>query len=119
MTSNSESLRDEMTAYRRQLEGKAIEAYAEALRVCVSRLEELDRETSYYPNVEIYETGTPGRWGEEGFFRGWNMSPRQWPDSATEEETKVLRGEIQDLKRKLVAKETELVNALQAGYARR
>jgi len=47
MTSNSESLRDEMTAYRRQLEGKAIEAYAEALRVCVSRLEELDRETSY------------------------------------------------------------------------
>lgn len=58
--------------------------YADVLRKCGDDLERLDKETSYFPLVEITESGTPGRWGEEAFSRGWSISPRKWENENIE-----------------------------------
>lgn len=58
--------------------------YVDVLRKCGEDLERLDKETSYFPVVEITESGTPGRWGQEAFNRGWSIFPRKWEDENIE-----------------------------------
>jgi hypothetical protein len=77
-------LKDEIGKYWFNREEIIMREYADILRKCIEDLERLDKETSYFPIVEIRESGIPGRWGEEGYTREWSITPRKWEDENVE-----------------------------------
>jgi hypothetical protein len=87
--------------------------YADVLQRCKEDLDRLDKETSYYPIVEIRESGTPGRFGEEGFNREWSITPRKWENESIEK----LKAALQE-SRQQAAKYSTRVIQLQEIIAR-
>jgi len=73
-----------ITGYWRKKEKEVCDEYSKVLNEVTDKLDQLDKETNYYPIIELTEDGTVGRFGSECFSRGWSITPRRWNELSKE-----------------------------------
>lgn len=66
--------------YWAEKEKEIAHEYVDVLREYTEKLNKLDKETNYYPFIELSEDGIPGRFGPDMFSRGWHLMPRKWSE---------------------------------------